>query len=470
MKYLFVFCLILNFAQAEEQKKRPNIILLLADNWAWPHASAYGNKALKTPNFDAIAKSGTLFTHGFCQVPSCSPARAVLLSGRPMHQLGEAANLWGNFPADLKVFPQLLQNHGYNTGWCTKGWGPGLYHDKHYRQSNPCGKRFPSVQKFLTQHQKENPEKPFFFWYGSHEPHLPWNHKSTEGTVDINKIKIPSYLPNIPEVKNDIANYFNEVQSFDQQIGKIIETLKQKNMLENTVLVVMGDNGWQMPRGLAQVYDAGTRVSMAISWPGHFKKAQTATDFVSFEDFAPTFLELAGVKTKISETGKSLLPLLQNGNMSHRSHIFLERERHANVRSGDSSYPVRAVRNKKHLFVINYFPDRWPGGDPKQHFAVGPFGDVDNSQTKTYITANQSSVFFKLAFAKRPEYELYDIVKDPDQMNNLADREEFAGTCNEYKAMILQWMKDSKDPLLNDKDHFSKFSYFGGPPKKAKKL
>ena len=464
MRILLIMIFLLLFSVNAEEKK-PNILLILADNWAWPHASAYGNKNVKTPNFDAVAKSGTLFTHGFCQVPSCSPARAVLLTGRAMHQLGPGANLWGDFPDNVKVFPEVLSKNGYNIGYQTKGWGPGLYKGQHYKKLNPCGVRYKSFEDFLKKHEKSS--KPFFFWYGSHEPHMPWNKPSNYTKVTPGKLTVPPYLPNNNIVQNDLAGYYTEIQNFDEQIGKLKAILKKKNLLENTILIVMGDNGWQMPRGLAQIYDSGTRVCMAISWPKKFQKDKICDELISFEDFAPTILKLAGVKELPKTTGLSLLPILKEGKKLNRKHIYLERERHANVRAGDLSYPARAIRSKDYLFIINFTPERWPGGDPKEYFAVGPYGDVDQSPTKIHFITNQKTLYFNLAFGKRPRLELYDLKKDPYQLKNIADTR--SDLCAKFEVQLLNWMKKTNDPILKDKDYFTKFKYYGKRPKDKRK-
>ena len=153
-------------ASAASAPSRPNILLMLADNWAWPHASICGDKSVQTPAFDQIAQNGVVFTHAFCQVPSCSAARAVLLTGQVSHRLGEAANLWGNFPERLITYPALLEKQGYRTGYMIKGWGPGRYRGKKHTQSNPAGESFGSFAEFLDRVQDD---QPFCFWFGSHD-------------------------------------------------------------------------------------------------------------------------------------------------------------------------------------------------------------------------------------------------------------------------------------------------------------
>ncbi len=160
-------------AANDEKTSRPNILLLLADNWAWPHASIAGDPVVKTPRFDQLAREGILLSNVYCQVPSCSPARAVLLTGQACHRLRDAANLWGSWPHSLLTYPELLEDAGYVVGQEGKGWGPGVIFQKSSsrRNRNPAGRKFPSFKAFLD----AKPEgRPFCYWFGSHNPHQPW--------------------------------------------------------------------------------------------------------------------------------------------------------------------------------------------------------------------------------------------------------------------------------------------------------
>lgn len=463
------------FACLGEELKRPNILILLADNWAWPHASAAGDPVVKTPNFDRVASEGVLFTNTYCQVPSCSPARAVLLTGQACHRLRDAANLWGSWPGSLWTYPELLEDEGYAAGYEGKGWGPGVIFQKSgaRRNRNPSGRKFASFAAFLDAIPED---QPFVYWMGSHNPHQPWTAQNEffKG-LDASKVKVPAYLPDTPEIRKTILDYYAEVQQFDHEAGLLLDELAKRKLEENTLVIILGDNGWQTPRGLANVYDAGTRTPMAIRWPGRGATGEKRDQFVSFEDIAPTLLEAAGLEKHKAMTGRSLLPLLKDQNVPDwREAIYLERERHANVRDGDLSYPCRAIRTKSHLYVWNLEPERWPAGDPEMHFAVGPFGDVDNTKFKSYILEHrqdpQVAPFFDLGFAKRPEHELYDLSSDPDQVRNIA-----ADPTNQKRVQSLQdrvkrWMKETGDPRFKNPgdDVFTNYQYFGGPPKKRK--
>jgi arylsulfatase A-like enzyme len=467
MKGLALFSIIFGLVAAAAD--RPNVVIVLADNWAWPHASIAGDPVVKTPNFDRIARSGLLFENAFCQVPSCSPARAVLLTGQAMHRLGPAANLWGDF-TEAPTYTTMLKEAGYAVGFEIKGWAPGMYEGnpaKSNSPTNPAGTRYKTLDALL----KSTPaDQPICYWFGSHEPHRPWNKAADKrAKIDVNKIKVPPYLPDHPVVRNDIADYYAEVELFDQEIGEVEAILKQHKRLENTLLIVMGDNGWQQPRGLANVYDVGVRTPMAMVWPGMLKNpGRRVESFVSFEDLAPTILGAAGLEAPSVMTGQSLLALIRDEeDYKPRKEIFLERERHANVRAGDLSYPCRAVRTHDFLYIRNLEPNRWPAGDPKEYWAVGPYGDVDAAPTKDLILANRDQpgfiVPFVLGFAKRPAEELYDLRKDPWQLTNKADDPGYAKAKARLSKQVSQWMRDTNDPRFTNKGQaFDKYAYYGG--------
>jgi hypothetical protein len=173
-------------------------------------------------------------------------------------------------------------------------------------------------------------------------------------------------------------------------------------------------------------------------------------------------------------TGRSFLDLLATGESKlTRDRVFVERERHANVRNGDLGYPARAIRTPEFLYIRNLHPERWPAGDPEEWKAVGPFGDIDGGPTKDLLLVGRDDPkigkFFELACGKRPAEELYDAVKDPYQLVNLAEKPEFVDAKKKLRAELEQWMRDTNDPRANgDDDRWDKYPYFGGPAKKPK--
>jgi len=450
-------------ADAESKTNRPNILFCFADDWAWPHAGAYGDKVVKTPNFDRVAKEGILFTHAFSAAPSCTPSRAAILTGQAPHRLEEGGNLHGFLPKKFQVYPDLLEQAGYTVGFMGKGWGPGNVQAAG-RTRNPAGPAFKGFKEFL---KTVSPGKPFCFWFGSHDPHRPYEKGSgTESGMNPRDVVVPPYLPDTAEVRSDILDYFFEVQRFDHDVGEILEALKATGQADNTLVVISGDNGWPFPRGKANLYDAGTRQPLALRWPAKLERGRRMDVFVNLADLAPTFLEAAGLQISPDMTGRSLLPLFDHEGQSGREMVFVERERHANVRKGDLSYPARAIRTRDFLYIRNFRADRWPAGDPEKWVAVGPFGDCDDGPSKQFILKHRDEPefkhFFELAFNKRPAEELYDLSKDPHELVNVADDKEYVMAKKRMRAALDHWMETTKDPrAASDDDRWDRYPYFG---------
>jgi arylsulfatase A-like enzyme len=274
-------------------------------------------------------------------------------------------------------------------------------------------------------------------------------------------------LPDAPDVRADLLAFYGGVERMDAIYGAALARLEKAGALDATVIVHTSDNGWQMPRGLANCYDTGTRVPLAIRWGRQLDSGRTVEDFVSLTDLAPTFLELAGVPVPPEMTGRSFLDVLLGAPGAPRDHVFIERERHANVRRGDLSYPIRGIRTADFLYLWNLRPDRWAAGDPKVYFAVGHYGDVDGSRAKAHILAHAEEPamkkFFDLNFAKRPEEELFDLKKDPHQLVNVAADPAYAAAKKDLRARVERWMRDTADPRVDPAyDGWDKFPYFGG--------
>ena len=457
---LFVLMLVLSTAckQVEPKQtsdKMPNFLILMSDNHSWNHLSCYDPESVPTPSIDAVAKKGVRFTNAYCTVPSCSPARATMLAGQDAWRLQEAANLWGSFPK-VKVYTEMMEEIGYHVGIEGKGWGPGNAEAGGW-EHNPGGKRYDSFEAFFNEAEKG---KPWMYWYSSRDPHRPYREGGWEKSgIDLASIKVPPYLPDTEEVRKDIADYFYEIQLVDQDVASYLSLVGEMGQLENTIIIICSDNGWQMPRGLANLYDFGLKIPLIISWPGQFKGGREVSDFVSLNDFAPTFLELVGIDAPAEMNAKSFVDILyseENGRIdASRNFVVAGRERHAFVRQGGTGYPGRAIRTDDYLYVKNYESDRWPAGDPPL------FGDVDAhmlhypAPTKIYMLANRDDAavkpLFDLAFAKRPAEELYDLAKDPYQLTNVAALPEYAALKQQLSDQLTKYLRESGDPRETDK-------------------
>lgn len=442
----------------------PNILVCIADDWSWPHAGAYGDPVVRTPHFDRIAREGALFTHAFCASPSCTPSRAALLTGRMPHRLAEGANLWGFLPRQFAVYPDLLEQAGYVVGHQGKGWGPGNF-KAGGRDRNPAGPPAKSFEEFL----KSLPDgRPFCFWFGSTDPHRPYvQGAGAAAGLRAEAVLVPPWLPDTPEVRRDILDYYFEVERFDLDVGRLLKLLADAGKLDDTLVVVTSDNGMPFPRAKTNLHDSGTRLPLAVRWPSGVRPGRPVDALVQHMDLTATFLEAAGASAPAGLDGRSLLALLAGrGDGKARAEVFLERERHANVRAGDLGYPVRAVRTRGHLYVRNLQPARWPSGDPEMWKAVGPYGDCDASPSKDWILQRREQAATKfhydLAFARRSAEELYDLRSDPHQVTNLVERPAQAAVLKQLRERLDAWMSATQDPrATNGGAIFEQAPYFG---------
>jgi len=268
------------------------VFFCLSDDQSYPHASAYGEPVIKTPVFDCIAREGVLFTHAYCAAPSCTPSRSAILTGQDIWRLGQGGQLFGTLPAEHPVYIELLSRAGYNVGYMDKGWAPGDV-KAGGRISDPTGPRFKSFQEFFS---KAPEGKPWYFWFGSRDPHRGYRKGSgVNSGMDPAKVRVPEVFPDTPEVRSDICDYFYEIQRFDQQVGEMLKLIEQAGQLDNTLVVITSDNGMPFPRAKANLYDLGSRMPLAIRWPKRVPGGRTADDFVNLTDLAPMFLEAAGL-------------------------------------------------------------------------------------------------------------------------------------------------------------------------------
>ena len=458
---------------------RPNILLCISDNHYYSHLGCYGDSVVKTPNVDSIAEKGIRFVNAYCASPSCSPARAGLVTGQDIWRLEEGADLWSTLPSKFITYTDLLEQGGYFVGHQGEGWGPGSV-EAGGRKRNPAGDTFESFEAFLNANTES---KPWSFWFCSTDPHRPYKLGSGAASgMDLDKVVVPPYLPDCEEVRGDICDYYFEVQRFDEQVGQAIRKLEALGEIENTIIVVCSDNGWQMPRGLANLYDFGTRVPLIVSWKGRIPAKRVSDDFVNLNDLAPTFLEFGGQEVPACMTAKSIKGILlseKSGRIEkERNFVIMARERHALCRKGGLGYPGRAIRTDDYLYIRNYEPDRWPAGDPPL------FGDIDAhmlqyyAATKEYMMSHKDDPkvkpLYEQAFLKRPAEELYDLKKDPYQMNNVASDAGYAEIKSELSNKLEGYLKETKDPRVLGKEiiwdrqaYYLESDFVGRPRKEA---
>ncbi len=463
-------------ANVPAASERPNIIFAIADDWGWPHASAYGDPAVKTPAFDRVAKDGILFEHAYISSPSCTPSRNAILTGQYHWRLGWGANLWSMLDTEHRTYPHLLTEAGYFTGRWRKSWGPGKLDNW---EKHPAGEFVGDFAKFLKARPKN---KPFCYWLGASDPHRPYKAGTGKAAgIDLKQIKLFSHYPDSEMIRSDVADYYFEVQRFDSDVDKALDLLEKEGLAENTVIVITGDHGMPFPRCKGNLYDSGARVPMAVCWPKVIKGGRVVTDFVSTTDLAPTFLDIAGLKVPKAMTGRSWMNIFKSGKSGRvemkRDHVLTGKERHVAAQgAGDGGgTPMRAIRTHEHLLIRNYRPDRWPTGTPdwKNAFIPGAWlADCDNGPAKTYMVDNRGKDSehewkYQLAFGQRPEFELFDLAKDPEQLHNVAYEPAYSATLGKLLSRMNAGLQASGDPRLKGRGQelFDDTKYLGGAPK-----
>jgi len=464
--------LVCGISIADLQAARPNILLAISDDHSFPHTGAYGDRGVRTPAFDQIARRGVLFRNAFAASPGCSPSRAALLTGRNTWELEHAGTHASTFSDKFAVYPDLLEQAGYFVGYTGKGWGPGNFRDGG-RTRNPAGPSFqrhkrrvrPGVSStnysanFADFLEQRPDESPFCFWFGCHEPHRSYAGGSGRAAgKTLASASVPAFLPDTPEIRSDILDYYLEIEWFDQHLAQMIHQLQQRNLLENTLVIVTGDNGMPFPRAKANCYEFGIHVPLAVQWPDGVPGGRVVNDLIGFTDIAPTLLAAAGLPVQRSMTGRSFLDVLQSPNQglvdASRTAVFSARERHSSSRHQNWTYPIRAMRTQRYLYIRNFRPQRWPAGHPAG-FGKDRFGyyDIDGCPTKTWLIDHRGAaggrIFFELPGGRRPAEELY-AVDDPGNLRNLINDADHAESLSRLRDRFTQYLKQTGDPRILD--------------------
>lgn len=469
-----------------QQKERPNVLFCLADDVSYPYWGAYGCSWVRTPNTDRVAREGMLFMNAYTCNAKSGPSRSCILTGRNTWQLEEACNHFAFWPQKFKTFAEVLSENGYVVAKTGKGWLPGNQGRKNGKKRELVGPSWDRIKLSPVTSEISNIDyaanfsdfidtrdktKPFFFWYGSFEPHRLYEYGSgvAKGNYRLEDIdRIPGYWPDVPETRHDMLDFAFELQHFDNHLGRMLEKLEIEGLLENTIVVVTADNGMPFPRVKGQAYHASNHIPMAVWWPqGMKKKGVRNNDFVNFIDLAPTFLEVAGIDGEACGMqpiqGKSLLPIFTSGKRKAeraRDCVLIGKERHDIGRPDDKGYPIRGIVTKEYLYIYNFETERWPAGNPETGYL-----NCDGGAVKTYLIAHKNTdekgrTLWQLNFGKRPADELYDLRRDPDCLINLAGEKKYAKIKEQLRLRLFTELRFQGDPrMLGKGEVFENYLY-----------
>ncbi len=450
---------------------KPNILFLLSDDHSYPFVGCYGDGNVRTPTLDRLAAEGMKFHRFFTGAPQCVPSRATLMTGRSA-VAARMTRFSAPLPRDEVTFPELLREKaGYATGVCGRSYhldgsarqGPAIarVYQEHnlqtfaarvdYLRTGPDTEVARQVAEFLDQ---KPAEKPFFLWANFSDPHHVWN-APAEFRPDPASLQLPAHWPDLPGMREQLADYCAEVNRLDRTIAGVLDVLGKRDLLDSTLIVFGGDNGAALPHGKGSLYDPGSNVPLIVRWPGVVKAGGESRALLSGEDLGPTLLATAGLEPHPRMSGVSFLALLKGESHTPRKHIFVERGSHGSaapvsVHMRSSGYDLsRAVRSDRYKFIYNCTPwipyspvDSAGGAAWTQIQAVAAEGKLAPGVQGTYFTT------------PRPVYELYDLDNDPSELNNLSGQPELAAVERELREalaekMILDWDYLPLPALLN---------------------
>lgn len=441
--------------------KRPNIVLIVSDDHGCEALGCYGNKVIKTPNLDQLAAEGVRFTNAFCTTASCSASRSVILTGMYNHANGQYGHQHSyhhfiSFP-NIKSLPVLLTEAGYRTGRI------GKYHvapDEVYKFDVALkgNSRSPVEMANNCRDFVSDDSKPFFLYFCMSDPHrgggvaeeLPtkpdrFGNREKGEYPGVKEIKytpddviVPPFLPDSPECRDELAQYYQSVSRVDQGVGQLLDVLKEAGKYDNTVVIYISDNGVAFPGAKTTLYEPGMKLPCIVRTPSQRKKGITCNALINFADLAPTIMDFADVLDRKNDfQGRSFKSVLEWENpwgwdVTYASHTFHEITMY---------YPMRVVRERKFKLIWNI-----------AHGLDYPFASDLWASSTWQATIERGEKYYGKrtveAYIHRPKFELYDLENDPHEIKNLADDPKHKDTLSRLQTKLKEFQKRTNDPWI----------------------
>jgi N-sulfoglucosamine sulfohydrolase len=416
---------------------KPNILFVLSDDHSYPFLSCYGDPNVRTPAIDQLAAEGMKFHRLFTVAPQCVPSRAGYLTGRSA-VAARMTRFSSPLPRDEITFPEILREKaGYYTGICGRSYhldGSGANSGatnlrlitEHgmrtfekrvdYLRTGSDPQAIEQMREFLDQKPKD---KPFCLWLNFSDPHHPWTPPAAD-RPDPASLKLPPHWPDLPGLREQLADYCGEVNRVDRSMKAVLDLLAERGFARDTIVVFAGDNGAALPHGKGSLYDPGCNVPLVIRWPGVVKPGGDSRSLISGEDIAPTLLAAAGLAPGPKMSGRNFLPLLKGETYTPRKHLFTERGPHGTapvtlqMRSSSNDFS-RSARSDRYKFIYNCTP--WVPYSPVDSASGAGWTQMTTANEQGKLAAGLRTTYFT---SPRPVYELYDLAADPSELNNLS--------------------------------------------------
>ena len=413
---------------------KPNVIIIIADDISWDDFGCYGNKHVKTPNIDNLAANGLKFTQVYLTASSCSPSRNSIITGRYPHNTG-APELHTQPPESMLSFPEVLRKNNYYSAMSGK-FHMGNYANRGFDEiitdMNQIGDG--GQEMWVSQLKSRPGDKPFFMWFAAYDAHRAWGPNLYSGTHNPDEIEPPHYLANGPETRQDLARYYDEIFRFDHYVGEVVNELKAQKVLDNTVIMIMADNGRPFPHSKTRLNDRGMKTPFIVHWPAGIARNGTCHSLISAIDIAPTILSLAGSEVPQQIQGHSFAHLFQEPGIPFRNFVFAEHNWHDYEAFG------RMVRNGSFMYIMNARP-QFPQSGPADAVGSPAHRELVELKEKGKLSAVQTDVFV----TPRPHEELYNISTDPGQYLNVASMPQYRAVLDSLKKVLSEWMQETGD-------------------------
>jgi N-sulfoglucosamine sulfohydrolase len=446
---------------AARQKNRPNILLITADDMNWNAPGCFGGRTPEiTPNIDRLASKGVRFEHAHITIAVCQPSRSVLMTGRYPHRNG--AEGFGPINKSVPTLQEQLHKAGYLQG--ILGKVKHLAPPEKFKwdmiedyQDLGCGRNPELYYQYAGDffRQAAGRKQPFFLMANSHDPHRPFHGSAQEQKSfakvlkDIpapsrvykgEEIEVPGFLPDLPDVRKEIAQYYSSVRRCDDTVGAVLRALRESGQAENTLIMFLSDNGMALPFAKTNCYLHSTRTPWIAAWPDRIKPGVVDKQhFISGIDFMPTALDASGISAPGGMDGTSFLPVLMGKQQPERDKVFTQ----FHQTSGRNRYPMRCVQTRRFGYIFN------PWSDGERVFKNESQSGLTFNAMKAAAQKNESIAGRVKLFQYRVIEEFYDFKNDPDGLNNLIDDPSYKEQIDKLRSELQDWMEKTGDPALN---------------------
>ena len=448
--------------------QQPNIVFLLADDMNRDSWGIYGNKDCKTPNIDRLAKDGTRFERAYCSVAMCGPFRQELYSGRSPWRTETLPNHSKSVPG-TKSIVHYLKPLDYRVGLLGKSHvGPKECYP--FEILGGVSKSDDANSEILRRSitffdDCKKKQQPFCLFVGSHDSHAPFT-TGDPSRYDHNKISVPSYWVDTPELRKEMVKYYAEVSNFDYLVGMIRAELERRNLWDNTILIVCSEQGSQLPFAKWTCYDNGLRTGLVMHWPGLSEPGTSIEELVSIADITPTLVKgLGGNLIRGACDGRSFLSLLKGEGGPIRKYVYGAFTNCRILDNKDRIYPIRSIRNKRYSLIYNpNYSSKTsnitlsqalhllynPKVMPKQFTPAGSWVAKKNNGIKDKMLVQKLN--------HRPEYEFYDLLKDPGELKNLVTDKHYKKAFELLKKELHTKLSEygDADPIATERDYLAR--------------